>query len=41
MNLIESINELNETERMRKVEEIATMLANFTAVQANINDLML
>ena len=33
MNLVSSVNKLNETERIRKVEEIATMLANFTAVQ--------
>jgi len=33
MNLVASVNELNETERIRQVEEIATMLANFTAVQ--------
>jgi len=33
MNLVSSVNELNETERIRKVEEIATMLVNLTAVQ--------
>ncbi|XP_065906698.1 uncharacterized protein [Dysidea avara] len=33
MNLVASVNELNETERIRKVEEIATMLAEFTTVQ--------
>jgi len=33
MNLVASVNELNETERIRQVEEIATMLANFTAAQ--------
>ena len=33
MTLVSSVNELNETERIRKVEEIATMLASFTAVQ--------
>ena len=33
MNLVSSVNELNETERIRKVEKVATMLASFTAVQ--------
>ena len=33
MNLVASVNELNETERIREVEEIATMLAEFTTVQ--------
>jgi len=33
MNLAASVNELDETERIRKVEDIATMLVNFTAIQ--------
>ena len=33
MTLVSSVNELNETERIRKVEKVATMLASFTAVQ--------
>ena len=33
MSLVASVNEINETERIRKVEDIAIMLANFTTVQ--------